>query len=701
MSNPLLYDIKFLQGVGPARAQLLAKELNIHTFKDLLYTFPFRYVDKSRFYTIAEIESTSAYVLLKGKILSISEVGEKKGRRLVALFSDGTAKIELVFFQGIKWLSTSLRLNTEYVVFGKPSIFNNTINMVHPELELASTYSQERQSAMVGIYSSTEKLRNSGITNKVFTKLVKNLLNYILPTLEETLPEYIIREHNLISLKDALLNIHAPTSAVALESARYRLKFEELFILQIRLLRQKSVRMNASQGILMPKVGEKFNAVYKKLPFDLTGAQKRVIKEIRSDIISGKQMNRLLQGDVGSGKTMVALLTSLLAVDNGYQSCIMAPTEVLANQHYKSISKMVEGTSVSVELLTGSTKVKERRRIHEALISGETDILIGTHALIEKDVVFKNFGFAVIDEQHRFGVEQRSRLWSKSERLPHVLVMTATPIPRTLAMTLYGDLDVSVIDELPPGRKAINTIHITDNRRVELFNFMRKEISLGRQVFVVYPLIKESEKMDYKNLEEGFDLIKSAFPPPQYCVAVVHGKQKPEDKDFDMQLFASGKANILVATSVIEVGVDVPNASVMVIESAERFGLSQLHQLRGRVGRGSEKSYCILVTGYKLSNEAKNRVELMCSTQDGFVLAEADLKMRGPGDMQGTQQSGLPIDLHISNLSKDTPILEKARGVAISVLEDDPSLILMKNKLIIRQLSDSDNNEILDFSKIS
>lgn len=701
MSNLLLYDIKFLQGVGPARAQLLAKELNIHTFKDLLYTFPFRYVDKSRFYTIAEIESTSAYVLLKGKILSISQVGEKKGRRLVALFSDGTAKIELVFFQGIKWLSTSLRLNTEYVVFGKPSIFNNTINMVHPELELASTYSQERQSAMVGIYSSSEKLRNSGITNKVFTKLVKNLLNYILPTLEETLPEYIIREHNLISLKDALLNIHTPTSAVALESARYRLKFEELFILQIRLLRQKSVRMNASQGILMPKVGEKFNAVYKKLPFDLTGAQKRVIKEIRSDIISGKQMNRLLQGDVGSGKTMVALLTSLLAVDNGYQCCIMAPTEVLANQHYKSISKMVEGTSVSVELLTGSTKVKERRRIHEALISGETDILIGTHALIEKDVVFKNFGFAVIDEQHRFGVEQRSRLWSKSERLPHVLVMTATPIPRTLAMTLYGDLDVSVIDELPPGRKAINTIHITDNRRVELFNFMRKEISLGRQVFVVYPLIKESEKMDYKNLEEGFDLIKSAFPPPQYCVAVVHGKQKPEDKDFDMQLFASGKANILVATSVIEVGVDVPNASVMVIESAERFGLSQLHQLRGRVGRGSEKSYCILVTGYKLSNEAKNRVELMCSTQDGFVLAEADLKMRGPGDMQGTQQSGLPIDLHISNLSKDTPILEKARGVAISVLEDDPSLISMKNKLIIRQLSDSDNNEILDFSKIS
>ena len=701
MSNPLLYDIKFLQGVGPSRAQLLAKELDIHTFKDLLYTFPFRYVDKSRFYTISEIESTSAYVLLKGRILSINVIGEKKGRRLVALFSDGTAKIELVFFQGIKWLSTSLKLNTEYVVFGKPSIFNNSINMVHPELELASNYMQEKQSAMVGIYSSTEKLRNGGITNKVFSKLINNLLNYLLPSIQESLPEYIIKQNNLLSLKESLQNIHQPTSPSMLERARYRLKFEELFILQIRLLRQKSVRMNSVQGLLMPKVGDKFNSVYNKLPFELTGAQKRVIKEIRADLISGKQMNRLLQGDVGSGKTMVALLTILLAVDNGYQGCIMAPTEVLANQHFNSISKMVQGTSVRVELLTGSTKVKERRRIHESLINGETDILIGTHALIEKDVVFKNFGFAVIDEQHRFGVEQRSRLWSKSERLPHVLVMTATPIPRTLAMTLYGDLDVSVIDELPPGRKAINTIHITDNRRSDLFNFMKKEIADGRQIFVVYPLIKESEKMDYKNLEEGFDMIKSAFPPPQYCVAVVHGKQKSEDKEFDMQLFASGRANILVATSVIEVGVDVPNASVMVIESAERFGLSQLHQLRGRVGRGSEKSYCILVTGYKLSNEAKNRVELMCSTQDGFVLSEADLRMRGPGDMQGTQQSGLPIDLHISNLSKDGQILEVARGVAISVLEDDPSLMLMKNKLIIRQLSDFDNNQILDFSKIS
>ena len=701
MSNPLLYDIKFLQGVGPSRAQLLAKELDIHTFKDLLYTFPFRYVDKSRFYTISEIESTSAYVLLKGRILSINVIGEKKGRRLVALFSDGTAKIELVFFQGIKWLSTSLKLNTEYVVFGKPSIFNNSINMVHPELELASNYMQEKQSAMVGIYSSTEKLRNGGITNKVFSKLINNLLNYLLPSIQESLPEYIIKQNNLLSLKESLQNIHQPTSPSMLERARYRLKFEELFILQIKLLRQKSVRMNSVQGLLMPKVGDKFNSVYNKLPFELTGAQKRVIKEIRADLISGKQMNRLLQGDVGSGKTMVALLTILLAVDNGYQGCIMAPTEVLANQHFNSISKMVQGTSVRVELLTGSTKVKERRRIHESLINGETDILIGTHALIEKDVVFKNFGFAVIDEQHRFGVEQRSRLWSKSERLPHVLVMTATPIPRTLAMTLYGDLDVSVIDELPPGRKAINTIHITDNRRSDLFNFMKKEIADGRQIFVVYPLIKESEKMDYKNLEEGFDMIKSAFPPPQYCVAVVHGKQKSEDKEFDMQLFASGRANILVATSVIEVGVDVPNASVMVIESAERFGLSQLHQLRGRVGRGSEKSYCILVTGYKLSNEAKNRVELMCSTQDGFVLSEADLRMRGPGDMQGTQQSGLPIDLHISNLSKDGQILEVARGVAISVLEDDPSLMLMKNKLIIRQLSDFDNNQILDFSKIS
>ncbi len=699
MSDILQNDIKYLPGVGPARAQLLQRELGIATFGDLLHFFPFRYVDRSRFYSIGEIDSTSSYVQVRGRILRFSITGEGKAKRLIAVFTDGVDTVDLVFFKGIKWISEKLRPNAEYVIFGKPSVFQDRFNFVHPEIEPATTQ-QNAPSSMVGIYPSTEKLQNGGISQKVMAKLEKSLLDAVLPGLEETLPRYIIESNRLCDNRTAFLNIHFPQDQKLLSQAQQRLKFEELFLLELRLLRQKHVRMRGNKGISMPKVGAKFNAVFANIPFELTGAQKRVIKEFRADMMSGRQMNRLLQGDVGSGKTMVALLTAILAADNGYQACIMAPTEVLANQHYNGVQKLIAGTGVSVALLTGSTKAEQRRKIHKHLEDGSIDIIFGTHALIEKDVVFRNLGLAVIDEQHRFGVEQRSRLWSKSQQLPHILVMTATPIPRTLAMTLYGDLDVSVLDELPPGRKPINTIHITENRRGDLFNFMRREIAAGRQVFVVYPLIKESEKMDYKNLEEGYDIIREAFPAPEYRTAVVHGQQKAEDRKVDMDLFVSGRAHILVATSVIEVGVDVPNASVMVIESAERFGLSQLHQLRGRVGRGGEKSYCILMTGYKMSKESQQRIELMCSTQDGFLLAEADMRMRGPGDLQGTQQSGLPIDLHIANLGKDSPLLEKARDFASKVLDSDPALEHSENALLARRMRE-DGTSLEDFSRIS
>ena len=700
MSNILESDIKFLPGVGPRRAELLHSELGISTFRDMLYNFPFRYVDRSRFYSIREIDSTAAYIQLRGRVQSFIKTGNGRSLRIVAKFNDGTGTIDLVFFKGLKWIEDKLKADREYIVFGKPSAFNGSYNLVHPEIEPVTSESISRTGVMSGVYSSTEKLHNAGITNKFMEKAASQLLESVLPTLSETLPQYIIDSKRLCPLAYALRNIHFPENIQALTAAQRRLKFEELFYLQLSLLKQKHIRMRASSGVVFRRIGDCFNSTYNNLPFPLTGAQKRVLKEIRADVASGLQMNRLLQGDVGSGKTLVAILSAMMAIDNGYQACIMAPTEVLATQHYNGVFKFISKTDVKVALLTGSTKQKEREEIHRGLMDGSINILFGTHALIEESVQFKNLALAVIDEQHRFGVEQRSKLWSKADITPHVLVMTATPIPRTLAMTLYGDLDVSVLDELPPGRKPIETVHWTENQRGMLYDFMRKQIGLGRQVFIVYPLIKESEKMDYKNLEEGYLTITEEFPAPKYVTAVVHGQQTSDNKAFDMNLFAKGKADILVATSVIEVGVDVPNASVMVIESAERFGLSQLHQLRGRVGRGAEKSYCILMTGYKLSKESKQRIDLMCSTNDGFELAEADLRMRGPGDFEGTRQSGLAFDLHIADLAKDNPMLEEARSLGITILEEDPELSSPQNRLLAATLS-SVRQEVTDFSKIS
>ena len=701
MSEILNSDIKFLTGVGPKRAELLLKELNIKTFRDLLYYFPFRYVDRTKIYSISELEPTMSYIQLRGKIIKFTEVGEKgPSKRLIATFRDPSGVMDLVFFQGIKWYKEKLKLHTEYIVFGKPSVFNQTLNMVHPEVELATEESPVYLGNMMGVYSGTEKLRNSGLGNKQIAKLISSLLKITLGQIEETLPVDLLSKKKLMPLSLALQNIHFPKDLKALAAAQFRLKFEELFYLQLNLLKQKRTRKSNSSKIVMNRVGDHFNRGFANLPFELTDAQKKVIKEIRADMISGRQMNRLLQGDVGSGKTIVAILTSLIAADNGCQSCIMAPTEVLAGQHYNGVFKIIKGSEIKVALLTGSTKAKERREILAGVADGSIHILFGTHALIEDKVQFNNLGFAVIDEQHRFGVEQRSRLWSKAEQIPHILVMSATSIPRTLAMTLYGDLDVSIIDKLPPGRKPVQTIHATETQRSKIYSFMREQIREGRQIFIVFPLIKESEKMDYKNLQDGYMSLIEIFPAPEYVIAIVHGQQKNENKAHDMDLFVKGKANILVSTSVIEVGVDVPNASVMMIESAERFGLSQLHQLRGRVGRGSEKSYCILMTGYKLTKESKQRIDLMCSTQNGFELAEADLRMRGPGDLEGTQQSGLAFDLHISDLSKDGQILEDARRTADQILEDDPLLQKESNKLMKSVLS-SLRKEITDYSGVS
>ncbi|MDD2490610.1 MAG: ATP-dependent DNA helicase RecG [Bacteroidales bacterium] len=688
MPGILESEIKFLAGVGPRRATLLEKELNIKNFGDMLLFFPFRYIDRSRIYTISEVEASMSYIQLRGRINRINIIGERgPSKRLVATLTDPTGSIDLIFFQGIKWMKERIKLNQEYIIFGKPTVFNQSLNIVHPEVDSITEENPYYIGNMIGVYSSTEKLRSGGMSNKVFAKLQATLLRQCSEGIRETLPEWLVKEKKLMSIKDALQNIHFPSDIKRLASAQFRFKFEELFYLQLSLLSQKSLRERNVKGIIMPRVGESFNKCYQNIPFELTNAQKRVIREVRDDFKSGRQMNRLLQGDVGSGKTMVAILCSLLVSDNGYQSCIMAPTEVLANQHYIGSQKLLEDSGIKSALLTGSTKTKERREIALGLSEGSIQILFGTHALIEESVQFSNLGFAVIDEQHRFGVEQRAKLWSKnSEVLPHVLVMTATPIPRTLAMTLYGDLDVSVIDELPPGRKSIRTMHTTESHRRKIYDFMKEEIAKGRQVFIVYPLINESETLDYKNLQEGYENIIREFPAPQYVTAVVHGKQKNEDKAYDMALFASGKANILVSTSVIEVGVDVPNASVMMIESAERFGLSQLHQLRGRVGRGSDNSYCILMTGHKLTKESKQRIELMCSTQDGFELAEADMRMRGPGDIEGTQQSGLPIELRLSDLAKDSQILEDARRTAFSLLESDPLIEKWENRLLREQL---------------
>ncbi len=705
MVNQILYtDIKYLTGIGPKRGELLEKELNIKTFKDLLFFFPFRYVDRSKIYLIGELMADMAYVQIRGKVSQTCIIGDRPGKkRFVVTLKDNSGSIELIFFKGIKWIQEKIKIGEEYIAFGKPSEFNGEINMAHPELNLVSDEVLFSGSTMMGVYSSTEKIKNSGIGNKTFTKFIFVLIEKYLNAISETLPQYIIEKKGLCSLKFALKNIHFPINNQALVKAQLRLKYEELFYLQLSLLKQRSIRMRQESGILLNKVGDGFNGCYNNLPFPLTNAQKRVIKQIHGDMRSGKQMNRLLQGDVGSGKTLVAVLCALLAVDNGYQACIMAPTEVLAQQHYKELAKLLGSTNVKSALLTGSTKIKERRVIHQELLSGEINILVGTHALIEDSVSFRSLGLAVIDEQHRFGVEQRSRLWNKNEIAPHILVMTATPIPRTLAMTLYGDLDVSVLDELPPGRKPVKTIHATESQRKQVYEFMREQIKTGRQIFIVYPLIQESEKMDYKNLQEGYEQIIEIFKAPEYVTAVVHGKQKNENKQYDMNLFASGKAHILVATSVIEVGVNVPNASVMIIESAERFGLSQLHQLRGRVGRGSEKSFCILMTGYKLSKESRQRIELMCQTNDGFELAEADLRMRGPGDLEGTSQSGLAVDLNIANLAKDSQILEDARNLGLKILEEDPLLEKGENRLLQIQLTTLRKNgkEPTDFSQIS
>ena len=721
MAHGLDMEIQFLPGVGPKRAELLRKELAVETVGDLLRLYPFRYIDKTSITRICDARPDMAYLQIRAKVTRTDLYGAKGAmdpgtsdapkfnmiKRMSVWVSDGSGDMEMVFFKGIKWMYGRLKPGAEFIFFGKPTAFNGRMNIVHPEVDDAPPQTSadsgiQAGGSMTGVYPSTERLKNAGVTGKVMNKIMEAALNKGLPATEETMPEYLMKQCGLVPLHFALRNIHFPKDMLSLEKAKYRLKFEELFYLQLSLLKQKYIRSRADQGIVMPRVGEAFNLCYNALPFPLTGAQKRVITEIRNDMKSGHQMNRLLQGDVGSGKTMVAVLTALIAIGNGFQACIMAPTEVLAQQHYKNIQKFLAPTGVKTALLTGSSKVSERREIHAGLEDGSIGIIVGTHALIEDNVIFRNLGLAIIDEQHRFGVEQRSKLWRKAScgAPPHVLVMTATPIPRTLAMTLYGDLDVSVIDELPPGRKPVQTIHATEGKRPAMYRFMRDEIAKGRQIFIVYPLINETEKLDYQSLEAGAEEIMQKFPFPDYKTAVVHGKQLNDVKKFNMDAFAEGRADILVATSVIEVGVDVPNASVMIIESAERFGLSQLHQLRGRVGRGSEKSYCVLMTGHKLSKESRHRIELMCATENGFELAEEDMKMRGPGDLEGTQQSGLPISLNIASLAKDGLILNAARDCADAVLKEDPTLTSDRNQLLRKELR-KDKYQIKDYSKIS
>lgn len=697
--NKLDTEVQYLPGVGPKRASLLKSELNVTTVGELLRVFPFRYIDRGSIQMISGIRSSSAYVQILAQVVSL----QNTGRKLSVMVKDESGMMELVFFRGIKYTCERLKPGSVFLFFGKPGQFNGRFNIVHPEIDNPpSDGGANSPGVLTGVYNSTDRLRNGGVTGKVMNRLIAAAIDYAIGDLEETLPEYVLREKGLVPLRFAVRNVHFPSDQSALEKARYRLKWEELFLLQLSLLKQKYVRSRSAVGIPMPKVGAAFNACYSSLPYELTGAQKRVIKEIRSDMMSGVQMNRLLQGDVGSGKTMVAVLSALIAVGNGFQACIMAPTEVLAQQHFANISKYLAPTGVRCELLIGSTGKAARRPILEGLADGSVGIIIGTHALIEDTVVFRNLGLSIIDEQHRFGVDQRARLWAKGAGgvPPHVLVMTATPIPRTLAMTFYGDLDVSVIDEMPPGRKPIQTILVGEGKRPVLYNFMRKEIESGRQVFIVYPLIFESEKLDYQNLEAGYEDIVSRFPLPRYKVAIVHGKQTSEEKRFNMDAFSAGRADILVSTTVIEVGVDVPNASVMVIESAERFGLAQLHQLRGRVGRGCEKSYCVLMHGNKVSKESRKRLELMCATENGFELAEEDMKMRGPGDLEGTQQSGLPIELGIASLAHDGAILSDARSYAEHVLAHDRALELPVNELLVRELR-KDKYNIKDYSKIS
>lgn len=680
-------DIKYLPGVGPQRASLLAKELNIVSFKDLLYYFPYKYVDRSRIYTIREIDGNMPYIQLRGKFLSFETFGEGRQRRLVGHFSDGTGVMDAVWFQGLKFVMGKIKAGVEYIIFGKPTVFGGRINVAHPDVDEADELTVGNM-GLQPYYNTTEKMKRMLINSHAVEKLMRNLFHAIQrEPFEETLSPWMVESFHLMPLAEALYNIHFPQNPELLRKAQYRLKFEELFYVQLNILRYTKERRNKFRGLPFEHVGEIFNTFYSQnLPFQLTGAQKRVIKEMRRDMGSGRQMNRLLQGDVGSGKTLVALMTMLIALDNGYQACMMAPTEILANQHYETICRFLAGMNVRVELLTGNVKGKCRETILKDLLTGDVKILIGTHAVIEDTVNFSSLGLVVIDEQHRFGVAQRAKLWSKNIYPPHVLVMTATPIPRTLAMTLYGDLDVSVIDELPPGRKPIQTVHQFDNRRASLYAFIRKQIEAGRQIYIVYPLIQESEKMDIKNLEDGYTNICEEFP--EYRISKVHGKMKPAEKDAEMQRFLAKQTQIMVATTVIEVGVNVPNASVMVIENAERFGLSQLHQLRGRVGRGADQSYCILVTGYKLSEETRKRISIMVETNDGFEIAEADLKLRGPGDLEGTQQSGVAFDLKIADIARDGQLLQYVRNIAERLLDEDPQCENPKNQVVWQQLKE-------------
>jgi ATP-dependent DNA helicase RecG len=694
-------ELKFLPGVGPKRAELLAAETRALTFRDLLFNFPFKYVDRTRFFQVRDIHPDLPYIQLKGKITSFKLLGDRFKQRLVANFSDGTGIVELVFFKGIKFIQQSYQVGVEYIVFGKPTVFSGRVNLVHPEMD--STLKQETMinASLQAYYSVSEKLKSGFITSKIIHKFQNNLIQGLPGEIPETLPAYLVQQERLLSLHDTLVNLHFPVNYDMLKRAEYRIKFEELFYIQLGLLRQKFKRVLKSDGFVFGEVGRLFNQFYSDyLPFPLTAAQKRVMKEIRRDLGSGKQMNRLLQGDVGSGKTLVALMSLLLAIDNGYQGCLMAPTEILANQHFKSIQALLGDMDLGLAVLTGSTPKAQRTLLHEGLMNGSIKLLLGTHALIEETVQFTNLGLVVIDEQHRFGVEQRARLWQKNEKPPHVMVMTATPIPRTLAMTVYGDLEVSVIDELPPGRKPVHTQHYYDSNRLKMFGFLRKQLEQGRQVYIVYPLIEGSEKMDYKDLTDGYESISRDFPPPEHVVTVLHGKMKSKDKEESMRQFVSGQAHIMVATTVIEVGVNVPNASVMVIESAERFGLSQLHQLRGRVGRGADQSFCILMTSYKLSKEARQRIETMVRTNDGFEIAEVDLKLRGPGDIEGTQQSGVAFDLKLANLARDGQIIQLARDVATGILDKDPELTDPGNEVLLANLNAGVKTK-LDWSVIS
>ncbi len=700
MGTLLQSKIEFLKGVGPQRGEILQKELHIHTFADLLGHYPFRYVDRSVIQKIKDLSPLTQYIQLKGQITGFRQLGAGRQKRLMATFKDDTGEIDLIWFQSVDFILKTLKPHVELLVFGKPTIFNGEYNVAHPEVEIFTDELKSGGKGLQPVYSTTEKMKKKNLESKGLARLLRTLFEQLKERdLPEFIPTHILQQYKLCSRFQAMVNIHFPKSEALLHEAQRRLKFEELFLIQLQMLKVKNNRAEVSKGFVFEKIGGQFDTFYKQqLKFELTGAQKRVLKEIRKDTLSGKQMNRLLQGDVGSGKTIVSLLCMLMAIDNGFQACLMAPTEILANQHYESITEALRGMKLEVALLTGNVKGKVRKYVLENLAEGKIDIIIGTHALIEDTVVFKNLGIVVIDEQHRFGVAQRAALWTKNKKPPHILVMTATPIPRTLAMTIYGDLDVSVIDELPPGRKPIRTVHRTDADRLRVFGFLKEEISKGRQIYIVYPLIEESESLDLKHLMDGYESISRAFPKPQYQISIVHGRMRGADKDFEMQRFVKHETHIMIATTVIEVGVNVPNASVMVIENAERFGLSQLHQLRGRVGRGAEQSFCILITGKKLSNDSKQRISVMVQTNDGFVIAEEDLRLRGPGDLQGTQQSGV-TNLRLADLAADVKILEVARTTAQNLIEQDPGLNQPEHRQLLRYLQEESKEKV--WGKIS